>query len=148
MYGNRFNFNSVQQLCIILPLRAITYDHVLLRAITCRSVSSKSSIGHFAIKFTLLIADKISHRTADNQANTAVCRCLGWSESSLGAHAILLVLSWGGLLYPCVFLFYWGKYLSGKGIENHSHFLGWHQVDFDNHFYWKGVGDYYITEST
>ena len=23
-------------------------------------------------------------------------RCLGWSESSLGAHAILLVLSWGG----------------------------------------------------
>ena len=29
----------------------------------------------------------------------AVCsmgRCPGWSESSLGAHAILLILSWGG----------------------------------------------------
>ena len=28
-------------------------------------------------------------------------RCPGWSESSLGAHAILLVLSWGGSYSSC-----------------------------------------------
>ena len=30
--------------------------------------------------------------------------CPGWSESLLGAHAILLVLSWGGLNYKCILL--------------------------------------------
>ena len=31
--------------------------------------------------------------------------CPGWSESSLGAHAILLVLSWGSSLYFCAYAF-------------------------------------------
>ena len=30
-------------------------------------------------------------------------RCPGWSESSLGAHAILLVLSWGGSYFNFVY---------------------------------------------
>ena len=32
--------------------------------------------------------------------------CPGWSKSSLGAHAILLVLSWGGLFYKLKFDFH------------------------------------------
>ena len=40
--------------------------------------------------------DQPGHPPSFLHADSEDCRCPDWSESSLGAHAILLVLSWGG----------------------------------------------------
>ena len=42
--------------------------------------------------------------------------CPGWSESSLGAHAILLVLSWGGSKYD----FFYKSQVPGQHAHRHS----------------------------
>ena len=43
------------------------------------------------------VAKDPSFLHADSEDSDQIRRMLGWSESSLGAHAILLVLPWGGL---------------------------------------------------
>ena len=43
--------------------------------------------------------------------------CPGWSESSLGAHAILLVLSWGGSFLPSLITLWSGLRLEDSGLK-------------------------------
>ena len=70
-------------------------------------------------------------------------RCLGWSESSLGAHAILLVLSWGGSnINRCIRMgitvlktVIWGGKLSA--LCSHIAFYGLADV-----FQWNEISDH------